>query len=214
MHLLTTDRMTCPRCGPEFGLVLVTRRMEDRRVFEGFFGCPNCREEYPIEAGFGDLRPSPRRESEGGTLPAGDDPEGAIRIAALLGLREGSGFVLLAGGAVAYAAGVAALAEGLEVMALHPGLRAAPEEPGVSRFDALQNLPFRSGTLRGVVLEGPDAVERLREGARVLAPEARLVLFAPPAGSGDRLREMGFELLLEEKAAIVGVRRPPRAPAP
>ena len=62
MHLLLTDRLTCPRCGPEFGLVLLADRLEDRRVLEGALGCPNCRDRYPVRDGFGDLRPPPRTD--------------------------------------------------------------------------------------------------------------------------------------------------------
>ena len=56
MHLLLTDRLTCPRCGPSFGLILLADRMNDRRVVDGVLGCPNCRDGFPVRDGFGDLR--------------------------------------------------------------------------------------------------------------------------------------------------------------
>ncbi len=34
MHLLLTDRLTCPRCGPDHGLILLAREIVDR-LFDG-----------------------------------------------------------------------------------------------------------------------------------------------------------------------------------
>lgn len=62
MQLLLTDRLTCPRCGPTFGLILLADRMSDRRVRDGRLGCPNCRDSFPIVDGFADLRAPPRGE--------------------------------------------------------------------------------------------------------------------------------------------------------
>lgn len=72
MHLLLTDRLTCPRCGPTFGLILLADRMVERRVLQGTLGCPNCRDSFTVRDGFADLRAPPR-----GDLPegrAGADP--------------------------------------------------------------------------------------------------------------------------------------------
>ena len=43
MHILLTDTLTCPRCGPDFGLILLAERIEGRRVMDGHLGCANCR---------------------------------------------------------------------------------------------------------------------------------------------------------------------------
>lgn len=51
MHILLTDILTCPRCGPEFGLILIADRMAERRVIEGALGCSNCRNRYPVHRG-------------------------------------------------------------------------------------------------------------------------------------------------------------------
>ncbi|HWK89996.1 MAG TPA: Trm112 family protein, partial [Longimicrobium sp.] len=56
MHILLTDLLTCPRCGPEHGLVLLADRIEERRVVRGRLGCPNCRETYPVAGTVADLR--------------------------------------------------------------------------------------------------------------------------------------------------------------
>lgn len=207
MHLLVTDRLCCVRCGPEFGLILLAEELTDRRVLEGYLGCANCRERYPVEGGFGDLRPPPRDEaSEPPEAPPSGDPEEAFRLAAMLGVTEGPGLLLLAGDPAGQATRLAGMLEGVEVVALHPGLRREAESPGVSRIAAEARLPFYSGSLRGVALDGPLADTLLPEAVRVLAPGGRLVLRSPSADAADRLGEMGLELFLETGKAVVGGR--------
>jgi uncharacterized protein YbaR (Trm112 family) len=72
VQLLLTDRLSCPRCGPAFGLILLADRLTERRVHQGALGCPNCRDSFPIVDGFADLRSPPRGELEPGL--AGMDP--------------------------------------------------------------------------------------------------------------------------------------------
>jgi uncharacterized protein YbaR (Trm112 family) len=206
MHLLATDRLVCPRCGPEFGLILVADRLEARRVHEGLFGCANCREEYPIRGGFGDLRPSPRLEEGASHLLWSDDSEVTLQVAALLGIREGPGFLLLSGSSASHAQAIASMIEEIEIVTTHPGLRSADEAPGVSRIAVGSVLPFRSHTFRGIVLDGESIRSHLEEGARTLAIGGRLVVLDPTSGAAAEIREMGFDLLLEVEAALVGVR--------
>ena len=47
VNVVLTDHLVCPRCGPPFGMVLLARDVRDRRVHEGEFGCPNCRDTVP-----------------------------------------------------------------------------------------------------------------------------------------------------------------------
>lgn len=70
---MLTDRLTCPRCGPTFGLILLAERMVDRRVRDGTLGCPNCRDAFPVVDGFADLRAPPRR-------PVQEDQAGRQRL--------------------------------------------------------------------------------------------------------------------------------------
>lgn len=51
MHLTLTDKLTCPRCGPDSGLILLADRIRDRRVLEGSLDCADCMERYPIRGG-------------------------------------------------------------------------------------------------------------------------------------------------------------------
>lgn len=62
MNVALVDHLVCPRCGPPHGLLLLAHDVRDRRVHEGEFGCPNCRDRFPVVDGFGDLRPPPRGE--------------------------------------------------------------------------------------------------------------------------------------------------------
>jgi uncharacterized protein YbaR (Trm112 family) len=220
MHLLVTDRLSCPRCGPEFGLVLLAEKLEDRRVLEGALGCANCRERYPVTGGFSDFRPPPRHEpevegaGEPWSHPAASspdpsdrsDPEEGMRLGAMLGVTEGPGLILLTGASVTQASRLAAMIEDIEIVALHPALRGRSEESGVSRILAGPKLPFFTGSLRGVVLEGRAQGEGLDEAVRVLSPGSRLVVRRPTEGLLDRLETAGLEVLLQTEKVMVATR--------
>ena len=83
MNAVLVDHLVCPRCGPPNGLVLLAHDVRDRRVHEGEFGCPNCRDRFPVVGGFGDLRPPPR-----GPGP-GDDGHSGGEVAVGGGEEEG-----------------------------------------------------------------------------------------------------------------------------
>ena len=209
MHLLLTDRLTCPRCGPDFGLILLADGVEERRVSHGRLGCANCREEYPVEAGFADLRPPPRgplpqEETRPGAEPDPDYWE-SLRLAALLGVEKGPGFAFLHGSAAAAASRIAGMVEDLEVVAAGPGAHAWEEAAGVSRMAASVPLPFYTGTLRGAILtsltEEPEGL--LEEAVRCVAPGARVVVLQAPEGTRRSLEEAGCQVLLEEEGVVV-----------
>jgi len=210
MHLLLTDIVACPRCGPEFGLILLADRVEDRRVLEGRLGCPNCREQYPVSGGVLDARLAADRspataDDAGGAIDAADpgDAEAAMRLAALLELAGARGTVLVAGPGAALAPGIALLVPDLEVVALTAGPTAGRgERLGVSRVVSRGALPFRSRTLRGVALTGADDAA-LAEGVRVLQPGARLVVERAPAGTAERLGELGARVVLDQEGTVV-----------
>ncbi|CAN5892792.1 hypothetical protein BH23GEM9_BH23GEM9_02320 [soil metagenome] len=147
MNILLTDILTCPRCGPAFGLILLTDRTAERRVLDGVLGCANCREKYPVRGGaalFAGPLPDGRARSAKGaqdsTLPAdagafsdadsqtsdsgsptddaaAADSGQAMRLAALMGVTGGPAFVMLAGPAALRATEVAGLLEGVEIVA-------------------------------------------------------------------------------------------------
>ncbi len=208
MHLLLTDRLACPRCGPEHGLILVAHAMEDRRVRRGLLGCSNCREEYPVVDGVADLRPPPRA-GRPAFDPASEPPsEESMKLAALLGVTEGPAHVLLLGPGSAHAAGLAAAVSELEVVAASGGFPEASQQAGVSPIVVGGGrLPFFSSVLRGVALDGNTASSWLDESVRVLAPGNRLVVTTPGESAGGLLEEKGLEVILDDPQAVVGVRK-------
>lgn len=208
MHILLTDLLTCPRCGPDFGLVLLGDVIEERRVLEGELGCPNCRERYPIREGFGDLRAPPRTPLG----PVGDGPEpsseeASLPVAALLGVTEGPGHLVLIGPVARHARALAAALENVEVVGVSPDLRAWDEEEGVSRMTAAPGLPFHSGRIRGVALRGGGADDFLDEAARVVGRRGRVAVLNAPDGTRECLEGHGLEILMEDDGAVVAVRR-------
>lgn len=156
-----------------FGLLLWSDAAREGRVQLGGLACPNCRDRYPIEHGFADFAPLAPFEAPD---PGPDDPEGALRTAALLGVHEGPGFLMLAGPPARQAERIAAMVKGVEIVALHPGLRYRAETSGVSRIRTGNMLPFFSATFRGVALGGAWALPLLDEAFRVVAPGGRVVV--------------------------------------
>lgn len=208
MHVLLTDRLTCPRCGPEFGLILLADRVEERRVLEGLLGCPNCREKYPVREGFGDLRAPPRTPLEHEDASALDvaDGEGTVRLAALLGVSRGPGHVLLVGAPAGHAEALVEMLEEVEVVGVHPGLHDRREVPGVSRIAAHAGLPFYDRMVQGVALDGAAAEGMLGEAARVVTPGGRLVVLKPSPSVRDRLERGSLAPVLDEDDVVVMAR--------
>jgi uncharacterized protein YbaR (Trm112 family) len=213
VHLLLTDRLVCPRCGPGFGLILRADELEDRWVEAGGLGCPNCREVYPIAGGVGDLRPPPRGplapepDDPPGT-PAAPDEEEVFRAQALLGLDGGGGELLLVGGAARFAPGLAGRLPDVRVVAGDP-LPSPSRHPGEARWSRIlmgHPLPFEPRRLRGVLLEGSSSRATLREAARVVASGARVVVLGADAIAGDLLMAAGLRLRLQEAGVVVAGR--------
>jgi uncharacterized protein YbaR (Trm112 family) len=224
MHIVLTDILTCPRCGPAFGLILLAHRIENRRVLDGVLGCANCREQYPVAGGAGHFGaeprlPDPARSTEQGA----DGSASAMRLGALLGVTEGPAFVLLAGPSAAVAPALATLIEALEVVVVSgvgtsgggasaaerppPHGPATDPTPGVTLLGvAGAALPLASGKLAAVGLSGEAADVLLEEGVRVLSPVGRLVLEDAPADAEERLRAQGLRALAREADTIVAVR--------
>lgn len=207
MHLLLTDLLICPRCGPGFGLILLGDRIEDRRILEGELGCPNCRDRFPVREGFGDLRAPPRDPLRRlPVLPDDPDPDRTTRLAALLGVTRGPGHLVLVGRPARHARVLAGMLEEIEVVGVAPWLRGWEEEPGISRVVAGPGLPFFSRRIRGVVLSGPGAEPLLADSARVVGPGSRVVVLDAPADARGRLEGAGLSPVLDEAGVVVGVR--------
>jgi uncharacterized protein YbaR (Trm112 family) len=212
VFLLLTDRLTCPRCGPTFGLVLLATRLEERIVYEGQLGCANCRDAFPIRDGFGDLRAPPRgafgpglvgSAAEAGSADAADE---AARLRALLGIVGGPGTLALVGEPARAAVPLARALPEMHIAALDAGLREWPEESGVSRLVSGPGLPFMDSALRGLVLDGRMEPGWWVEAARVVAPRGRAVVVRPPPGLAERLEGGAFRVLASDPETIVAAR--------
>ena len=221
MHILLTDRLICPRCGPGFGLILIADRLENRRVIDGSLGCPNCRDRFPVEGGFGDLRPPPRSTRDDAPDIEPPASPSAMEVAALLGLTDGPGFVALIGDLAGHATVLTGLVPGVEFIGIAPGLRGWEEGEGVSRLNAGASLPFGDGSLRGVGLyaEGEPRLagqasmagepSMAGELARVVARDGRIAVWGAVQEWEKALRSEGLDVLASDETAVVVGRMAP-----
>jgi hypothetical protein len=178
------DALRCPNAHEDTWLVAAPARMEGRDIVAGTLGCPICQAEFRIAAGVAELAPgvpSPARASS---------EEGAMRLAALLGLAEPSGTVLLAGDWANDARALRDIAD-VQVIALDPpeGLEMGD---GVSGVRAAR-VPLAPASLRAVALDAAHASPPLVDSAvRALRAEGRLVApasLAVPAGIKELARD-------------------------
>ena len=203
MHILLTDRLICPRCGPGFGLILIADRLENRRVIDGSLGCPNCRDRFPVEGGFGDLRPPPRSTRDDAPKIEPPASPSAMEVAALLGLTDGPGNVALIGDLAGHATALAGLVPGVEFVGIAPGLRGWEEGEGVSRLSAGASLPFSDGSLRGVGLYSEGDPRMAGELARVVARDGRIAVWGAVREWEKALRSEGPDVLASDETAVV-----------
>lgn len=199
-----SDIVTCPRCGPTFGLIMLADRVADRRAHDAWLGCANCRERYRIRAGFADLRfgaPAPEREGRGGAA------EDAARLAALMGVAEGPALLLMVGAGAVNAAAVADLLPGVEVVAAWSPLESEGERAGVSRFATpAEVLPYRSATMSAVALTDAASIGLIEEAARVVVPRARIVVESSAQEVVERIERAGLRVLAKDERATVAQR--------
>lgn len=209
MHIVLTDILTCPRCGPEYGLILVADRAVGRRVQEGALGCANCREKYAVRGGVVAFAGEVADVAEPATAA---DREAAVRLGALLGVTHGPGFLALVGPAAVHARELAVLIEDIEVVAVDTDGTAVGEagvQAGVNRLvlgAGVAHLPLATGRVPGVALTGAAADALLEEGVRVLSPVGRLVLDPSPADAVARLAALKLRPLAEDGTTLVAAR--------
>lgn len=214
MHILVTDVVSCPRCGPDFGLIVLADLLENRRILEGRLGCGNCREEYAVHEGVADLRvPGATSPSSGGVdassviggarEPAGYGAERAYRLAALLGVTGPAGPVVVVTAEAAVVAEVQRQLPDAGVIGVSGQAPAGAGEAGLGWLLTAAAIPFRSRSLGGVALALADPFPLLDEALRCLAPGARLVIDPAPREAGRELLRRGAEVLLDQDQVVV-----------
>lgn len=170
MRLELAERLRCPRAHAPTPLIVVAQRTHERELVEGFAGCPVCHLEARITAGDVAFPDGVEVAAPSRLAPTDDRVQ---RTAALLGLADPGGAVLLSG---RYATLAAALAQGFGVTAILLGAReaAAATAPVAGVRAPAGTVPFADGTFRAAALETafPDALRSVAVGGHVLAPAA------------------------------------------
>ena len=178
MFIELVDSLRCLTPHEETWLVAAASRMDGRHIVEGMLGCPICRREYAIRGGTGWFT-AEQPDGHGPHLTmdaAGADEAGAMRAAALLGLTEPGGIVVLGGSWTRYADSVAERGASHVVVLNAEASDASPQE--ISSLVVDDRLPFGAGGLRGVAVDGAlaspamvsSAVGLLRSRGRLVAP--------------------------------------------
>jgi uncharacterized protein YbaR (Trm112 family) len=216
---LFVDLISALRCltpHEDSWLVAAARRTEGRHVVEGTLGCPVCRREYPITGGVAYFGVEPPAASGGG-LPeeafTDDDPdaaERALRLAALLGLADPGGVVVLGGGWGRLAPTLLEIAP-VHCVLVDPDFDAR----GAGELSVIRSagaIPLAAGAARGVALAGAAVAGEaggatLAAAVRALRARGRLV-----APAGAPLPPDVIELARDEELWVAERAAPPSAP--
>lgn len=175
MYLELVDVLRCLAPHEDAPLVAAIVRRSDRDIVDGVLGCAVCHTEYPIEQGVaifgegtgtsGDPTPDPLAE------PA---DELAVRCAAMLGLYDPGGIVVLGG---AWALAAADLVEMTRALAIVVEPAASVRlGSGVAALRTAGILPLAEASIRGIALDERTSVPSLvASAARALKPGGRLI---------------------------------------
>jgi uncharacterized protein YbaR (Trm112 family) len=165
MHLDVVPTLRCPRDHEESGLVLVANETEGRHVVAGILGCPVCEAEFPIREGVAYFaEPMPVT-----TSPRDDE---IIRTAAMLGLTEPGGVIMLTGQWAPTADAISELADAL-VLVVNPPVSESEAER-LSVMYVGERWPIAARALRAAAIDGPSETiaTLLRSKGRLVAPIA------------------------------------------
>jgi hypothetical protein len=178
MFIELVDSLRCLEPHEQTWLVAAVTRMDGRHIAEGTLGCPICRREYPVRGGVGWFTSAAGNAADLPPLPSAVDDDRLTRAAALLGLTEGGGIVVLGGPWVDVANELPTLGVAHAVV-----LNAATSDASAQEVSAIvvdDRLPFAPAAVRAVALGGDTAtVSLLSSAAGALRSRGRLV--APAA---------------------------------
>lgn len=181
MHIELVDTLRCLVPHEDSWLVGAFDQLRDRIVVQGELGCPVCGARYPIRDRITYFADPPPDIEGRCTEPPFEVAESTIRLAAMLGLGESGGIVLLGGEWGGFAPSLAELVDVSLVVASRRPPAAPPHAD--STIIVGEAIPFASRTLRGIALDRStsdapmidSAVRALRAGGRLVAPRDRPV---------------------------------------
>jgi uncharacterized protein YbaR (Trm112 family) len=199
-----TDLLTCPRCGPAHGLVLLVEEVEERRVSSGWLGCPNCRNDYPVVDFVADLRVE--SEAEDTSRPAFVDDELPLKIMALSGLAEGRGYLLLGERLAHAASAIADIAPEIEVIAIAGSTGDLAGRSGVNAVICDAGFPLAERQVGCVAIAPAGDAELVADAARRVSAEGRLLLFDATEDDIEEAKRSGFSVLAAENNTAVAKR--------
>jgi uncharacterized protein YbaR (Trm112 family) len=208
MFLELVDSLRCLADHEETWLVASVASMAGRHIVRGTLGCPVCGAEYPIVDGIARFdRPDADATELTAERPRPPEPapEDVMRAAALLGLTEGGGVVLLDGRWSDVASPL------LEIVQVHLLLVDPPRPmPLAERISVLRTtgpIPLAAGTLRAAALDASAArPETVASAVKALRARGRLVMPASAPVPAEVLE------LARDDADWVGERTPPGTP--
>jgi hypothetical protein len=197
MFLELVDSLRCVRPHEDSWLVARADELIDRHIVRGELGCPVCEARYAVRGGVADFAvevsratdSAPRAPRADATADAESNQALALRAAALLGLTEPGGLVVLTGEWSACADDLLEMVDGVQLLALDPA--PALQSGGALSLALIPDvLPLAAESARGIALDAAHATPSLLAGAaRALAPSGRLI--APSSALvPDSLREL------------------------
>lgn len=205
MFIDLIDILRCPRPHEQVWLVASSTSMDSRHIMEGELGCHVCEAHYPIHAGVADFGSwENERHLARSSAPPADSA--ALRLAALLGLTEPGGIVLLVGDSGGLAHPLAMLVGDTQLLVVNPAERIGIAD-NVSALTTSAALPLANGACRAAAIDATHASpDFLNEVTRVLRSGARLV--APATVSLPD----GIAELARDQSEWVGEQRGDRRP--
>ncbi|HEV7703822.1 MAG TPA: hypothetical protein VGO46_05985 [Gemmatimonadaceae bacterium] len=173
------DSLRCVRPHEDSWLVARADELVARHIVSGELGCPVCGARYAVREGVVDFRePATADDVEDSSMRVELSSTAdalALRAAALLGLVEPGGVVVLAGEWSTAAYEVLEMVGEVQILALNyaPGL----ESGGALSLARIADvLPLAAGSVRGIALDAAHATPSLLAGAaRALVPDGRLI---------------------------------------
>jgi hypothetical protein len=204
MQLALVDLLRCPRPHEETALIATIDHMAAGGIDRGTLACPVCDARYVIDRG--GIVFSPRERDRCWAAPAASPPssESVLRAAALLGLIEPGGVIVLGGANAVVAAPVRDQIDVACLLYNPPGRMTGWDSVTPVYADA---LPLAEGVLRGAMLDGTTAraadglVRALHAGGRLIAPASTPV---PP----------GVREIARDREAWVAEREAPTSGTP